>query len=271
MNFVNNIARYKRVHGGVYISSLSWDLGHKDPIILSANFTNNSATRCGGALSFESVRTSIELRDTNITNNSQNAICVSNSKVTFKATRLLHNSGNFSEGGSIYSVNSSLLFMDNILFEGNTARSGGAVCLLEGSALFLGVIVFTNNSAERDGGGLHATSAVIDLHGTVALTSNSAQNGGAIFLEGSSIKLGNNTTFNSSFNRAGGYGGGIYYVDRPPNCFLHLIGAPINNSLITSYCDSAGIDSSFLFGGLLGTGAECERILRRHFSSSYPF
>ena len=262
MNFVNNIARKG---GGVYISSLSWDLGHKDPIILSANFTNNSATRCGGALSFESVRTSIELRDTNITNNSQNAVCVSNSKVTFKATRLLHNSGNFNEGGSIYSVNSSLLFMDNILFEGNTARSGGgAVCLLEGSALFLGVAVFTNNSAGRDGGGLHATSAVIDLHGTVALTSNSAQNGGAIFLEGSSIKLGNNTTFNSSFNRAGGYGGGIYYVDRPdpvqcyykddskvPNCFLHLIGAPSNNSLITSYCDSAGIDGSFLFGGLL--------------------
>ena len=126
------------------------------------------------------------------------------------------------------------------------------------------VTVFTNNSAGRDGGALHATSAVIDLHGTVALTSNSAQNGGAIFLEGSSIKLGNNTTVNSSFNRAGGYGGGIYYVDRPdpvqcyykddskvPNCFLHLIGAPSNNSLITSYCDSAGIDGSFLFGGLL--------------------
>lgn len=150
------------------------------------------------------------------------------------------------------------------MFASNSAHRGGAIYLEQGTVVFDGGTTFKQNSAKKDGGALLSIGATIYFNHNVKVQLNSAQeNGGALYLDsGSSIMLKNETKFNTSFNSALGYGGGIYYVDNPelnqcnyseikqlPRCFLQL--AVPSNVTITSYYDYAGVDGSFLYGGLL--------------------
>ena len=268
MSFSNNVA--SRDGGGV---SIGTDISRysRSYVALSGDFINNSAT-CGGAASIK-LQENVTLRHANIVSNSEHALCMFHSVVTFKDTRFINNSGNL--GGAVNSSNSILFFEEYNMFAGNMAESGGAMYLVQGTASFDGDTTFEHNSAKKNGGAICATGAVINLNNSMMFVFNSAYNGGAVYLNGQSFMTLNYVShFNFSFNAALGYGGGIYHVDNTDHfqcsysratilpesshCLLKFKTKEILFSLLwqknismLSHGDSAGIDGSFLYGGLL--------------------
>ena len=143
-----------------------------------------------------------------------------------------------------------------------------------------GPTLFLHNEA-NDGGALHAIGTAIEVKDRMNFTHNSAANGGAVFLaESVSINLSaqdcSHPMISSSFNSAKRRGGLIYHEDSVTNeqcdyhgtddisttngqtlpyCFLQIATNTSslfhNCSLINSHDDSAGIEASVLYGGML--------------------
>ena len=127
----------------------------------------------------------------------------------------------FRNGGSIFSLNSSIKAVGTIEFVGNFARiSGGVLYLRNTSFCFIGSPCFThyharhdnslhlssqmlflNNSARREGGALYLayTNIYYTFHGSVSFVNNSARYGGALYMRNSSISLNVDIHFSSNF------------------------------------------------------------------------
>ena len=179
--------------------------------MFSGVFVNNRA-KCGGALSIKN-QEDILLHHSSITQNSESALCISDSTVTFQDIELSCNSGN--SGGGVYSLNSILKFKGSNSLCNNTAFSGGAMYMIQGSVLFEGrMTVFSQNFAQGNGGAFNAVGIDVNLRQRVDFMYNSAQNGGAIYLKGRASMTPNlNSHLTFSFNKALGYGGGVYHED----------------------------------------------------------
>ena len=103
-----------------------------------------------------------------------------------------------SDGGSIYSLNSSIKAVGTMEYVGNFAERGGALhlrrtcfyfigspCLtcylqLDNSLQFSSHILFLNNSARLSGGALYITDTNFTFYGSVSFVNNSASYGGAL-------------------------------------------------------------------------------------------
>ena len=174
-------------------------------------------------------------------------------------------------GGSIMAQSSSIAFRNNCVFASNHANYGGAMYTLHGEISVDAPLLFTMNSADGDGGAVYAVGTVMEILDQMNLTVNTAHNGGAMYLDGATLDMplrDHQKIVVSSSNSARRYGGFIYHQDsitngqcryqidenelkRLPNCFLRVISTPLNSPLISSDNDSAEIDGSVLFGGLL--------------------
>ena len=232
----------------------------------TANFSENIASRIGGALYL--TNSQVLINGTNISFSKNlgyggGGLFIEYSSVLFERTNT------FSENhGGIYSLDASLVFSGNSLFYNNTVHdSGGAIISFFGDLSFTGNTSFINNSALKNGGAIYASQARVMFDNTVIFLSNSAQNGGAMYLiNGATLTLRSHANLNMSYNRATDYGGAIYHKDivTPdqcklnnnivfPNCFLQFIterGSEIK-TIINSYYNSAGKGGNFLHGGLL--------------------
>lgn len=227
------------------------------------SFSENRGVGCG-ALDF--THSTVDFNGNNdIENNKVEAgIMLENSIINFYGKTSISNNA----GGGMQMFSSTSRFAGDTVLFNNSARIGGAINTQYGTIVFSGTTTLINNEA-MDGGALYALSAMITLENTVIFTSNSAQNGGAMYLiGGTTLTLAPNSSFNSSYNSALNYGGGIYHKDTVtliqcsyytstgfvdlPYCFLQLIQKEMIPSItVTSYHDSAGKDGGFLYGGLL--------------------
>ena len=203
-----------------------------------------------------------------ICNNSGGAIYSIRGKLRFIGTTSFINNTTTHEGGALYSLNTAVMFKGNTSFHNNSATlAGGGTSSQYGSISFTGITAFTANRAGRGGGALNAISTAVTFEGMLKFTSNSARTGGAMyFINAASLTLASHTTLETSHNTAADYGGAIFHKDivtpsqcdnviesiKLPYCFLELDDLKKNSSItINSYLDSAGIDGSFLYGGLL--------------------
>ena len=264
-NFSIKAGAGARIDGGT--------LGNSVNSKLVGDFVGNRAVS-GGVLTITNM-INITLKCANFVNNSDGGIFIVNSEIALEEINFYNNQGGYGVG--IHALDSKLSFKDNILFSGNTAIDGAAIYLTQTTVFFTGRTTFTNNSARSRGGAIYSQRSVLDLEGTVNFTLNSAQNGGTVYMvEESTITMSSNSHFMSFNNSATEYGGGIYNEDaisrrqctydenRVYNAFLFCcitfkkdidyIEAfdiiPKNFSISSQY-DSAGIDGSFLYGGLL--------------------
>ena len=203
------------------------------------------------------------------TNGNGGAIYSIRGELTFIGTTLFINN-TATEGGVLYSLNTAVVFKGNTSFHNNSATlAGGGISSQYGSISLTGITTFTANRAGRGDGALNAISTAVTFKGMLKFTSNSARTGVAMyFINAASLTLASHTTLETSHNSAIDYGGTIFHKDivtpsqcdnviesipfiKLPYCFLQL--NDLKNSTITikSYLDTAGIDGSFLYGGLL--------------------
>lgn len=266
LNYTNNTAR--SVGGALSIGTSEAGLMHDSLAEISATFVSNRGGQCGGAVFVE--RETVEFINVEILANSDSALCVYDSNITFTgSTQLLNNIGG--SGGAISSKNSLVTFTGDTWFDGNIAQEGGAINALQGEIALNGYTTFTGNIARTDGGALYALGTSTTFKDTVSFTLNIAQNGGAMHIgNGASLYMTFYTHLNTSNNFAFEYGGAIYHKDSAtsdqcnfkrtnsggavqflplPFCFLKSRG--YSYGIMYSFNDSAELDGGFLYGGLL--------------------
>ena len=184
--------------------------------------------------------------------------------------------GNEAErGGAIHILYGMVVeFRGSTTFSHNRAHTnGGAIASHFATLIFYNTIKFSCNTACENGGAIFTSGANITFkeHSLIGFTFNSAKNGGGMYLSAmTSLTFKEGVNLNTSHNNASEYGGVIYHEDfttttqcHPqecellPLCFINFAlyretSGSINiNATVESYNDSAGMDGSFLFGGLL--------------------
>ena len=247
--------------------------------IIDSTFIKNEAHYDGGAIYAEkscilvspkgtsdNVSKTVVTFSGNFAREDGGAMYLHKTNVLFSGTGVLFEDNDSGQnGGAISSKESSLNFNSSTtLFSGNTANNGN------GGAIWSAIprryiytscisIYFENGYGFRFNDNIH--------------THNSAKRGGAMYLEEAvslQFRVGMNLT--TSHNKAREYGGAIYCAELStrdqcrdhvinynlPRCFIALIGIGTSTDLINdvsiaiySYYNSAGIEGSFLYGGLL--------------------
>lgn len=267
------VAEANRFHfagnSAVYQGSAIYSQDGSELRITSANFSSNTVAVteiCGGAVSLLRQKEAISFQNVTFTDNAYSALCIAESSATFSGTTVFRNTEGII-GGGIYTRKSCMSFTGYTVFDKNRAHFGGAICGVDSKASFSGVLLVSTNVAIK-GGAFYALQTDISFDNTAYLSFNEAEQGGALYLNSAStVTLEPHTTLTTSHNRASKYGGSIFYADTPtqdqcdskgrayftPNCFIQLKDMTTTRTpfSINSYNDSAGIDGSFLYGGLL--------------------
>ena len=245
--------------------------------LINCTFIRNMARYRGGAIYAESSNITVRgnlMYDFNDSGTAVNifscnsasdggAIFLDRTNVVFGGVPLL-----FQEVGG--GIKSPLTFQNSTsLFSGNLASwSGGAIYTIYGTIKLLRNNTFMNNSADFFGGAMCGSSTEIEFHDNIIFSNNSAGIGGAMYFKYVSLKILSGMILNTSFNNASEYGGAIYYDDasqyqcgayyynkeKIPLCFIQVIGTePTGNTSIAihSYYNTAGVDGSFMYGGIL--------------------
>ena len=283
MNGTQNFSYNHAVYGGA-ISLITTDT------ILSGKVTlfKNSAAYEGGGLYINTtwffrkeeaffVNVGQLILIQNLAESEGGAFCVVDSNITLDGSMFIANNSALI-GGGIRSRHSVVDILGKCVLAGNSAVYGGALNTFYGIVTLQGPTLFIYNTAKGDGGALYAAGAKIQILDLANFTLNAAgSNGGALYFENGAFlylsvsRIFGNRLLVSSYNYAQQYGGLIYHKDsatvsqcsysgnsknnefgKLPNCFLqitHIVNefAPV----IVSNNDSAGLEGSFLFGGLL--------------------
>ena len=260
--------------GGAYYITGNLPNTHKEVVI--GDYIGNEAGVCGGAIYLD-IGANVSFKNINATNNSGSALCsYSELEIIFSGLTIINNNtGQF--GGGMHLKNSFLTFTDNATFAYNKASVGGAIYSIYRTILhFNGDTFLKQNTADEDGGAIYALNTDITVKGVAQFMFNSAQNGGAIYANSAtSLRVESLSALSTAHNYATKYGGGIFIQDIPtpaqchfetasnkeianlPFCFIHLGGSIWTgtelsiNIEINSYRDIAGLNGSFLYGGLL--------------------
>ena len=259
--FIENSAAFG---GGIYTGGNFSALGE-------IYFFNNTALICGGAMKINH-GVNVCLNNVSAIANSNSALCISESNVTFSGRiNISNNTG--TEGGGIQVVpkNNHIYFTGSTVLYGNKAGLGGAIYLPFGTELtFSGDTLFSHNTADTNGGAIYSeyTNIAFEFNSATYFKYNTAENGGAIYLTStSSLTFNGTVNLSMSYNHATKYGGGIYkkdvttakqcdFIERAnvylPYCFIRFLNARWFYSTLTlSQNNSADISGTFLHGGLL--------------------
>ena len=179
-------------------------------------FVTNTAKGCGGAMYI--INSDASINNISAIGNSNSALCILKSNVTFSGRiNISNNTG--TEGGGIRLINknSHLNFKGSTVLYGNKAGLGGAIYLSFGTELtFSGDTLFSHNTADTNGGAIYSvyTNIIFDHNSAVSFKWNTAENGGGIYLNSASfLTFNRGVNISMSYNNATKYGGGIYNED----------------------------------------------------------
>ena len=149
-------------------------------------------------------------------------------KTVVRNCKFLNNNAGTSNGGAIYThyrntTHTNYLYVQNCLFDGNTANNGGAVFLENYTALPNTIqeftnCVFNNNTASQSGGGLSVQQSTEAKLVNCTFGGNTAVSGGAIYNNGTvrlhngivhsnSGSIANSGTFQADYSNIQGSGG----------------------------------------------------------------
>ena len=253
ISLLRNAAAYEG--GGLYISTIRFLRKDKSLFVnfMELVFIENLAESEGGAL------------------------CVKEGNITLDGDTLIANNSALI-GGGIRARHSVVDIFGKCSLSGNSATYGGAMNTFYGTVFFQGPTLFAHNIATEDGGALYAAGTKIEILDRVDCTFNLAEsNGGALYFEnGASLYLSalmilGNLLLVSSYNYAHQYGGLMYHKDsasvsqctysdnskeyelvKLPECFIQITHVTDDFlPVVISSNDSAGLEGSFLFGGML--------------------
>ena len=266
---------------GEYGGAIHVELLHTLEII-DSTFIKNEAHYDGGAIYAEKSCILVSPKGTsdnvsktvitfsgNFAREDGGAMYLHETDVLFSGTGVLFEDNDSGQnGGAISSKESSLNFNSSTtLFSGNTAKNGNGGAIRSAIPRRYYHTSCISGYFEDDYG--------FRLNDNITFSHNSAKRGGAMYLEEAvSLQFTSGMNLYTSFNNASEYGGAIYHAELAtrdqcrdhvinynlPHCFIVLFGIGtydptdlINDTSIAiySYYNSAGIEGSFLYGGLL--------------------
>ena len=215
--FHNNTAKHS---GG----AIDIDIVGSDIIITNCRFQFNTATKDGGA---------VELFLLDVHNKAIIANC------TFVANRCGNKGGGilyFHTNTERFHVYKCVLELENVTFQGNSAKIGGGICLFSATKIKKSVLRFTvyshsmgitnatfrDNSAQN-GGAISIENTTLYTDGDIVFINNKADaNAGALEASRSNIHSANAITFRN--NSAGRRGGALFLIESSLGGRLYFIG-----------------------------------------------
>ena len=145
--------------------------------ISNCNFTANTLSNYGGAISLSPTSTIISKPILNVLN-----------------TTFQNNSA--SCGGAIFTRNTVIHLYNNLVFSYNTAENGGAIFAKNTEIYLHGHSNFISNKANISGGAIMVRDSSIYLQGIISFKKNSAgSNGGALFVSMSTLNNQSGVTY----------------------------------------------------------------------------
>ena len=119
-------------------------------------------------------------------------------------------------GGTIFAVNSTIIFQQNFKLVGNEGRACGVISLYRKSQLVFwerSKVTFLRNHAQQNGGAMlaDASTIVVKRYTNITFMENAGYNGGALALQnGATIILGSHSQMIFIRNHAQHNGGALY-------------------------------------------------------------
>ena len=184
---------------------------------------------------------SIEVKDMRFTHNFIKGVVASNSNITLYGSNFFnYNVGNYilltvktviyfhgnkkfvgnkaiqEWGGTIFAVNSTIVFQQHVELVENEGRACGVISLYRKSHLVFweqSKVTFLRNHAEKNGGAILADASpiVVQRHTNITFMENSAYNGGALAMQNeATITLHSHSQITFTRNHAQHYGGALY-------------------------------------------------------------
>ena len=236
-NFSDNHGAFVNYGSAIYSSQV------RSLTIIQTSFSNNTANYGGGAIYFETSRstsTYLVIEGCSFFNNRavfgdggavyvsssyQSTIITSNGNVyennsayssggvfyissasmaTVTENRFINNRAINNRGGALYVSGSNSISNTGNTFMNNTARgSGGALYLSGASSVVNTGNDFVNNTATYDGGAVYVSSSSTTNSDNSFMNNRAIDDGGAIYVSGNSVNNGN-TFINNMANDAGG-------------------------------------------------------------------
>ena len=191
----NNFTKNRAHEGGALMAT---DKGNI--LIMHCTFQSNKANNSGG-VALISEESSLEIRETNLTDNS----AVKGAAISIEENCKLHTTGcrywkneASQDGGAIVVHSNAEAYIENCLFLSNRARYGGAVVLSNPRYVSLTGTVFEENIASKSGGAVGIkfvngqTNVIVD---NITCIGNEASSGGCLVVESAILTL-----INSSIN-----------------------------------------------------------------------
>ena len=239
---------------------------------------------------------SIELQDMRFTYNHLRGVVASNSNITLYGSNFFtNNTGKYilltvktkiyfhgntkfvgnkviqEWGGTIFAVNSTIIFQQNFELVENEGRACGVISLYQTSHLVFweqSKVTFLRNHAQRNGGAIlaDASTIVVQRDANITFMENAGYNGGALALQnGATITLASHSQMIFIRNHAQHNGGALYvnniaqkiiYVSPFITCFFQtgntishrrlLLTSPPSLMFLNNTADNAG---SSIYGG----------------------
>ena len=273
INFING---YSETSGGAILAGKNSNL-----LIDNCTFHNNKVHNSNGGAVYGLDGTNIEIHnsefDSNVaerkTNLSWNAFkCGMGSAICMRigSNLKLHNSTFKNNNGYVTTIliitwddvntNQSTLYVDNCLFDNNTAWSNGAIYLDEFGIAEIKNSIFKRNNSTKLGGTIVFDASINAIVKNCTFENNTGINGGGIYINTF------NTTYSSyveiydsnfTSNNAVNYGGGIYskYSEtKISNCKFNDNYASVDGGGVYFNVGSLDIQNSEFFGNSANNG-----------------
>ena len=196
--------------------------GFETLTVVRSEFTDNTASRNGGAVSIFGI--SIDIQRTLIDNNTAGGdgggVYTGGQTFTDKHTIISNNTAT-GQGGGIFANSGGTL--TGTVIKGNTATDGGGVSMPLGKLNGVEVSI-TRNTATVSGGGAHTFDA--NLHGSTISNNSAGTDGGGLRIHRRGIITDTHITGNS----AGGMGGGISRDQATGSLPLEILRSTIDNN-----------------------------------------
>ncbi len=231
-------------NGVIYINSSELNA---ENLIMSGN----KAAR-GGVVYASNSKTSINIKDSEITKNSATSggvVYVEASELNLSGSSMTENSA--AEGGVVYATEGAIVTFDSgAVSENSATKNGGAIFSVD-SNVNVKDSYFSENTAKTYGGALYNKTSVVTIENTDFSSNTAGTGGGAVNNIGSDITITGDSDF--AQNQASNHGGAIYvtYVAKSAE-----VPEAIPGSLTMT--DGTFTSNSALGGGAVSIRSACE-------------
>ena len=245
--FINNSAYGTGSSEEGYGGAIALVYSTSDGVIISnSSFSNNFASKYGGAIDVNGSGSNAKILNCNFENNTAGyggAIRVQGSNTVIDNNSLINNKAINTDGGGIHVEGSNTQISNTIFRNNSAAANGGALAIVAGDNTFVSNSVIANNTAVN-GAGAYIQGRRVTISDSIVANNTADQNGAGVYIDGSYATIKDSTIYN---NNATVNGGGAYINGR--DATISNVNFVLNNAIPDEEALDDGLGGAIFIAG----------------------